>query len=223
MARVRTLTNLIADVRQRTQMESSEFVTDAEITEYFNQELAELHGRLTACEGQPHFRTQNTISVTSGTALYALPADFWKVQEVTVTIDGLERPMEPFMPGERAALLNTQLIYPYTTTPQYRIQAGNIEILPATRDMTVTLFYVSASPRLSDGADTFDGFNGYEVAAIHGVCATMLAKEESDPSFYLTQKDRIYRQIDALAAQRDASRPERAVDVVGLDNVLWRW
>ncbi len=57
-------------------MENSEFVTDDEITEYLNQELAELHGRLTSNEQQPHFRSQNNISVVSGTALYALPADF---------------------------------------------------------------------------------------------------------------------------------------------------
>lgn len=213
--RTRTLTNLIADVRQRTQMENSEFVTDPEITEYLNQELAELHARLTANEGQPHFRTSTTISVTSGTALYALPADFWKVQEVTCTFDGIVRPMEPFVPRERAHLSNGQLIYPYTVAPMYRIQAGNIEVLPSNRNLTVTLYYVSSSPRLVNGSDTVDGFNGYEVAAIYGACATLLQKEESDPSFYLGLKERIFRHIDAMAAQRDASHPERVTDVTG--------
>ncbi len=200
-------------------MENSTFVTDAELTEYLNQELAELHGRLTANEGQPHFRSQTTITVTAGTSLYGLPADFWKVHEITCTYDGIVRPMEPFMPHERAALQNTQIIYPYTFSPRYRVQGDNLEILPANRNLTVTLFYVRACPRVS-GADTIDGFNGYEIAAIHGVCATVLEKEGSDFSFYSGMKDRIYRQIDVLAAQRDASRPERVVDVVGMDDLF---
>ena len=51
------------------------------------------------------------------------------------------------------------------------------------------------------------------MAAIYVTVATMLAKEESDPSFYVGQKERIYRHIDSLASQRDASAPERVQDV----------
>lgn len=204
-------------------MENSTFVTDEEITEYLNQELAELHGRIKLAEGQPHFRSSRNISVTNGTALYALPVDFLSVQRMTCVIDGITRDMEPFMEGERSGLLNSHLVYPYSLAPRYRIQAGNIEILPSTRTFTATLWYVSSCPRLEDGSDTFDGFNGYEVAAIFGTCATMLAKEESDPSFYLGQKERIYRHIDAMAAQRDASHPERVTDVHGSLDAALRW
>jgi hypothetical protein len=214
MSRTRTLTNLIADVRQRTNMENSEFVSDAEITEYLNQELAELHGRLTAAESQPHFRTFTDFSVVIGTNLYALPADFWKVQRCTTTIDGCTYDLEPFMEGERAGLYTSQN-YVQTRGPMYRIQAGNIEVVPVNRAFTLRMFYVSAHQRLVAGSDTTDGFNGYEVAAIYGACATILQKEESDPSFYLLQKQSIYRHIDSLAAQRDASHPERVTDVTG--------
>lgn len=216
MARTRDLEDLVADVRQRTNMENSEFVTDDEITEYLNQEFAELVTRLTMNEGQPHFMSTTTISVEVGTTLYDLPADFWKVLRVTSTVDGVTRDMTPFMEGERADLTNTQYFAAaFTGGPRYRVQADNIEILPVTRAFDVDLRYVRSTPRLVEDEDTFDGFNGYEVAAIYGACATVLAKEESDPSFYQMLKDRIYRQIDAAAAQRDASHPERVTDVTG--------
>lgn len=216
MARTRTRAELIADVRKRTNMENSEFVTDDEIAEYLNQELAELHGRMTMGEGQPHFRSQTTIDVTAGTTLYALPADFWRVQRMLATIDSVHRDMKPFMEGERADLLNTQyLTATFSDGPRYRVQGDNIEILPTNRSFTATLYYVRATPRLESDADTTDGFNGYEVAAIYGACATVLQKEESDPSLYVSLKDRILRQIDALAAQRDGSHPERVTDVTG--------
>ena len=204
-------------------MENSTFVTDAEIQEYLNQELAELHGRIVLAEGQPHFRSSQNYTVTNGTALYTLPVDFLKVQRMTCVIDSITRDMEPFMEGERASLINSNLIYPFTVAPRYRVQAGNLEILPSTRNFTATLFYVRSSPRLEDPADTIDGFNGWEVAAVYGACATMLTKEESDPSFYTAQKERILRHIDAIAASRDASHPERVTDVHGGLDAALRW
>lgn len=221
MSRTRTAELLVADVRVRANMENSEFVTDEEILEYINQELAELHGRIILGEGQPHFRSSTSISVVSGTALYSLPTDFFDLQELTASISGYVRTLHPFMPSERAALLNSAL-YLYTESPQYRIQGTQIEILPSTLTYTATLYYRRNSPRLTLGAtptaDTFDGFNGYEVAAIYGATATCLAKEESDPSFYLAQKDKILRHIDALVSRRDASHPERVQDVTGALN-----
>lgn len=224
MARTRTLANLVADVRQRTNMENSEFVTDDEITEYLNQELAELHAKLTASEGQPHFISTTTVSVTVGTTLYALPADFWKVLRCVATVDSIARDMEPFMEGERASLMNTQY---FTATfsggPRYRVQGDNLEVLPVNRAFTIELRYIRACPRLVEDGDTTDGFNGYEVAALHGACAMVKEKEMTSPAFFQGLKDRIYRTIDALAAQRDASHPERVTDVVGWADFDREW
>lgn len=224
MARTRTAEQLVADVRARANMENSEFVEDFEILEYLNQELAELHGRIILAEGQPFFRSSTTISVTAGTSLYNLPADFFDLQELTATIGGHRVTLQPFMAGERAALQDSPL-YVYRQSPMYRIQGSQIEILPSTLTYTATLYYRKRSPRLVLGAtpaDTFDGYNGWEVAAIYGTVAICLQKEESDPSFYLAQKERILKHIDAMAARRDASHPERVTDVTGgLDRLPW--
>jgi hypothetical protein len=60
---------MLLDVRQRTNQENSTFVTDAELTEYLNQELAELWTRLVLNQGQPHFRSSTTIPVVPPTTL----------------------------------------------------------------------------------------------------------------------------------------------------------
>lgn len=215
MARTRTLTNLIADCRQRAGAEYSTFWTDAEITEYINQELAELHARLTQNQGQPFLRSSSSVSVVSGTATYSLPSDFWMLQEITATINGTTGNLWPFMATERAYLINSGP-WGYGSPVMYRIQGSNLEIRPATQTFTATVYYTPASVRLSSGSDTFDGYNGYEMAAIYGTVATMLAKEETDPSFWSAQKDRIYQHIDSLAAQRDGMYPERVQDVIGM-------
>lgn len=215
MARSRSLTNMLLDVRMRTNQENSTFVTDAELTEYLNQELAELWTRLVIVQGQPAYRSSTTIAVTAPTAVYALPADFLSVQNVEATIDGLTFALRPYMQSERADLMNSgvvQLYGPYGPL-QYRVTGNNIEFRPATRNFSADVFYTPCQPRLSAGSDTFDGFNGFEMCAIAGVCAVVMAKEESDPSFYMGLKQQFYRVAEAAMAQRDMGSPERVQDV----------
>ena len=211
---------MLLDVRQRTNQENSTFVTDAELTEYLNVELARLWTRLVQGQGHPHFRSSSTYTVTSSTSLQALPADFFQVQAVEATIGGITGNLTPFMSAEHGTLRNVAVWSPLQGA-HYRIQASNIEFLPATQSFTATLYYTPCQPRLVSGSDTFDGFNGYEVAAIYGACATVLAKEESDPSFYLGLQQQMNADIDLACAQRDASNPERVQDVYSYDGIGW--
>lgn len=213
MSRSRSLTNLIADVRARTNQENSTFVTDAEITEYLNQELSELWTRLVLSQSHPLYRSMTSIAVVANTSLYALPADFFAVQGVQALIDGSSYSLRPFMPAERPSLQSSSLLYGPVGPIQYRVQGDNIEFLPCNRAFTATVYYASSQPRLVSGSDTFDGFNGFEMCAIAGACATVLAKEESDPSFYLGLKQAVFRTAEQAAAQRDLSNPERVQDV----------
>lgn len=231
MARSRTLQNLLLDVRRRTNQENSTFVTDLELTEYLNQALAELWGRLVLNQGATHYRSETTVSVVSGTALYALPADFWTMQEVIATQNGITGSISPFSVAEHALLSNGATLLPFASV-RYRIQADNIEFRPATESFTATLYYSPCQPRLTGTFDangaltasssTFDGFNGYELAAIYDACAQICAKEETDPGFFMNQRDRIYTRIDALAAHRDMQNPERVQDVrIGIYPDTW--
>ena len=222
MSRTRTLTNMLLDVRQRTNMENSTFVTDAELTEYLNQALAKLWRRLVQNAGQPFYRSSTTYTVTSATTLQALPADFYQVQEVSAVMGGFTYSLTPFMAAERGAL-KSATVYTALGSPQYRVQANNIEFLPVSQSFTATLFYAPAQPRLAVGSDTFDGFSGYELAAIYEVCAVVKDKEETDPSFYQGQANAIYADIDLQMAQRDAANPERVQEVVGVPDAMGWW
>lgn len=219
--RTRTLTNMILDVRQRANMENSTFVTDAEITEYLNQELAELWGRLALNEGQPHIRSTTTISVVSNTALYNLPSDFWRMQSITANLNGITGVLSNFNEVDRG-YLSSPLIWGVRSPVQYRIQANQIEFLPSTQAFTATMYYTPCQPRLVTGSDTFDGFNGYEIAAIYGAVAHCLVKEEGDPSFFVGEKQRIFAHIDSLAPSRDAFGPERVADTSTMSS-WWGW
>lgn len=226
MARTRTLLDLIADVRSRTNMETSTFVTDAEVTEFINQALSELWVHLSQNGGQPFYQNRSVIAVTPTATLYALPADFGQLQGVEGTISGWTGRIEPFMPAERAGMTNNGSAWMTYSPVKYRLQGGYIEFLPAVNTFSATVLYTPACPRLVNLSDTFDGFDGYEVAAIYGACATVQAKEDTDFTFYANERDRIYRTIDSMAAQRDMSAPERVQDVrgdLGIDGPCGWW
>jgi hypothetical protein len=123
------------------------------------------------------------------------------------------------MSMEHAPLTNTSTPWGMVSPVRYRVQGNMLEFLPPTWTFPATAYYTPACPRLLTGTDTFDGFNGFEVAAIYDTCAVVLAKEESDPSFYMQQRDRIYKHIDSLAATRDQGMPDRVQDVRGDDGI----
>lgn len=210
--RTRTLTLMLQDVRQRTNMENSTFVTDAEITEYLNQAIAELYSRIAFSQGQPHYRSSTVYTVTSATPIQALPSDFWVVQEVTATMNGQTGAIYPFTVAEHGALSSGGAFAPFLPV-RYRIQAGNIEWRPANQTFTSTLYYAAAPPRLVNPADTLDGFAGYEMVAIFQACGDVRVKEESDPAAFFSERDRRIALVEKLAAVRDAANPERVNDV----------
>lgn len=214
MARVRSLSQMRLDCRRMANMENSTFVSDAELTEYVNQGLAELWRRLVPNEGAPHIRCVTTIAVVAHQSIYSLPSDFWELQSAECTYNGITTKMRPFMNAEHARFSNPYL-YTDPMPAKYRVQASNIEFLPATQSYSVSVYYTPCQLRLVADTDTVDGYNGYEIAAIYGAVATMLAKEESDASFWIAQQERVYQQIETLAGRRDAGEPERVQDVTG--------
>jgi hypothetical protein len=203
---------MLLDVRQRTNQENSTFVTDAELTEWLNQEIAAIEVKLALNQSHAHFRSLTTIDVVPPTALYALPATFWALQEVMATVGGITGSLMPFMLSEHGLLSNPALAIP-GGPPMYRIQAGNIEFRPATQAFTATVYFTPTQARLVAGSDSWDGFNGYEMAAIYGTCAQVYAKEESDPGFFMAKQAEVYAHIAAASAHRDMANPERVQDV----------
>lgn len=221
MSRTRTLTNLIADCRNRVGMENSDFVTDAEITEWLNQHIAELHTELDTCIGPGYLRGTQSISVLgNSTRTYALSASVWRVIYAQGSIGGIRFNVPNFMEVERVHLQNAGAFgmpYPLSYQTAYRIVGDNIEIEPDKQAFTLSLGYVPPPTRLTTGSETFDGYAGYEMYPIWATCADMLAKEESDPTYFMGQAQRIMEHIKSVGAARDAANPERVTDVVGMD------
>lgn len=193
MARTRTLGDLRSDVRQRTSLESSQSVTDAEVNEYLNQSIAELFDLLVASRGMEYFeKLQPPFTTTAGTTQYPLAADFYQLIRIEAVLSGFAVPLLPFTHAEHGVL------------SQYPTQGG----------IVINVLYVPTPPRLVADSDTFDGFGGWEEFAIVDAAMKCLEKRDEDASPLMARKLRMEQRIEAMAPNRDAFMPGRRQDVV---------
>lgn len=144
------------------------------------------------------------------------------------------RTMFPFMLPEDSMLRNITSggweLYRYRIRGRIQGRTGSeyanialarqIEILPVPRTVfTLRLDYQPTGivEGNLDGAQKFDGLNGFELIPILEAAIFMLGMEESDTSVYERQLARQEARLDEVAPSQDAGRHERMVNVYGDD------
>ena len=206
MARTRTLAELRTECRQRTEMEGSTFVADAELTRYLNQSIAKLHGKLVRAYGDQYFRTASTVSTVAGTDTVVLPTTFFRLLGVDVVIGGITQSLEPIDWSRRADYANVGAVWSAGYPIVYSIGAsgGKLQLYPVPNGVySLTMHYIPHATVLASDSDTFDGYSGWEHYVVLDTCIAMLAKEESDTKDLRLERDDVEKQIDDLAGSRD--------------------
>lgn len=227
MARTRTLTQLIADVRQRADAEQSQHVSDAEITRYINQGIARLHAKIVEMD-EDEFATDLLLSVPAGVSSVEMttttpepgPVVPYKILSVDEIADSGEvRNIRRFMTRERARLTSSANAGDYTT--RYRLRGLNtiLFVPPFESATTVSVTYVASSVDLVSGADSYDGRDGWEEWVTLDAAIKVLLKEETDPSGLMAERDRVEADIRVQIAHRDRAEPPHVRDVIGIGDI----
>ena len=214
MARSRTLSSLISDVRLRIDRQNSQYVSDTELTEYINQSITELYDMLVAARGHGYYMKSSTIATVGGTDAYDLPADFYECTGVDALIAGDTVTLRPFMFDERN-MFKVAGIWSPALPIYYRLRDAKITFIPTPSGIyTVTLWYIPACPRLNfENPNSFDGINGWEEYVVCDAAAKAKEKEGLDSTALVARLARLTRRIEGLAVQRDVGKPERVTDV----------
>lgn len=165
MARTRSLTNLSADVYARIDVEGQTgALPSAFVTEALNQGWTEVYGIL-ARAGENYYLSSSTFSTTPGTNTYALPADFWLVKGVDVQVSGQWQNAQRGDFEQRNDFQSGSWNSPDSIL--FDLWGGNLVLNPTPSTVqSCRLWYYPAATRLSAGADTLDGGNGWEIYAI---------------------------------------------------------
>jgi hypothetical protein len=151
MADLASLSELRTLVRQRADMQNSQFVTDDEVDSYINHSWAELYDILVSKSAEDYFLNTHTITLTSGTTTYDLPSDFYKARGVDLTVGSDTIPIRRYNWAERNQGTQYNLTYNY----RYRIQGNSIVFNPQPNGSnTVSLYYIPSPRKMQSVAVT---------------------------------------------------------------------
>jgi hypothetical protein len=222
MPRLVKMSDLVTRCQQRADMENQTFVNDtsgsSEWLHYIHTVYAELHGEISKT-GMRHFEMSQQFT-TDGGAVYALPDDHLS----TVGVDRIESDGSRFELYELMAQERNR--YTGSTSNPYAfawsvVGSGQkpLTLYPTPPSgKTYEVLYVPQPPDLTNAADsdvvdmvTPDGEN----FVIWGAAALALAKEESDPSFAVSERERLRVSIVEWATLRSLHEPRR---IIALDD-----
>lgn len=190
-----TLGEIRLTCQQRTDMVNSQFISDSEWNSYINNSYFELYDLLVGAYGDDYYVANPYTYTMDGTNFqYALPNDFYKAIGVDVLLMGSNFyvPIKSFNFGDR--------------TPNFYI--GSVP----SAGQRARLWYIPRMAELVDDADEMDGVSGWEEYIVCDVAIKALAKEESDPSVFMAQKQALKVRIQSMASNRDAGNPMSVTD-----------
>jgi hypothetical protein len=223
MARTVTLTTMIARVRRETDQEydtavvSAPAVTDASITDWINEGIAEAWQQLVIADPDRALTT-TTITTVAGTEEYALPSGFVAIRGLDYPVGSYSVDVEPYAFAERNQLQGPSAIAaalggaaPFRYCVQRNGVSGSaarLSLRPIpTAVVTLTIHYVATPAALSAGADTFDGVLGFEGYAVAYARAKVHGKMQEPDGVAIASADmaRVRDNIQAEAGRRDRS------------------
>jgi len=205
-----TLTQFRTRVRERANMEGSQFVTDTELTGYINSSASELYDLLVS-RFADYYLSDTAVTVTTGSSI-PLPVNFYKLRGLDLDLGGGDyQTLRQFNFNERnKATDDLRVLQRGVSQLRYRVQGNTISLTPADQATNrYRIWFVPLMPLLVANADSFDGVNGWEEYVVVDAAIKCLQKEESSTTDLERQKGALIKRIEAMAADRDAGEPQR--------------
>lgn len=213
-----TLEDLKAIILDQADMTGSSFISDERLQYWVNAELRELYDLLVGTFSDYFIkRYQATFGtdITSNFDRVPLPDDFFKLAKVFYLPTGSTDDMYTASRIQLEEIPRYQNHQDTRYTIRYYISNGILGFVPdpGSGD-AIDMWYVPEIPWLRNPSDTvhLSVPVGWEDFVVAGCVARCLAKEESDPSFWLQRKAYLRQHIIDMAEERDEGQPARVVD-----------
>ena len=225
-----TLAELITQVRQRSDMEGSTFVSDTEIRNWINTGLAELHDIMVQSFEDYYVESQQFTIVAE--TPHTLPDDFYKVLGVDFVSGGVTTTVLPYSFAERNMYKsNAAMLAGQAGAVRYIVQGNQMKFLPDSPPAgEIVMYYIPEAQQFANDSteDTVQlkvkaravasGYQSYIVASAAIKC---LMKEESDVRMLIVEKREAQKRIEQAATGRDAGHPARIVRAaVGVETLV---
>lgn len=209
-----TEADLRTRARRRADMENSTFVTDAEIQDYLNSSIAELHDFMVKSY-EDYFVSEQTYTTPLATGGANLPDDFYKALGVDYNSGGITSTLRAFSFTERNVYNTPFAVIDRMAEPKYKIDGTKIKLIPAnSQSGTIKLFYVPLPTQFSTTVTEIETIiPGYEEYVVVATAIRMLLKEESDTKALELEKQQLASRIIRALTPRDTSGSQAIRDV----------
>lgn len=210
-----TLAEVRALVLQRADMVNSNFVSTAELNAWINQGADCLYDEIISRYEQ-YFTTNLLFTIAPGDDGYTLPAPIYKIDGLDFKISSDWVTIHPFTWEERNRgnrQINRALLG--LTNIKYHLVGNRLKIIPADQAPgDYQLWYTPDFVHLSaDDDELYTEADRWVEYIIADAAIKCLLKEESDTSGLVAEKEEMTRRVRNMAANRDASAPQRVQDV----------
>jgi len=201
-----TEADLRTRARRRADMENSSFVTDAEVQDYLNSSIAELHDFMVKSY-EDYFVSEQVYNVPLATGGINLPDDFYKALGVDYSSGGVTSTLRAFSFSERNIYNTPVAVIDRLAQPMYKIEGSKLKLIPTNSQTgTITLFYVPVPTQFSTTVTEIETvIPGYEEFVVVATAIRMLMKEESDIGPLAAERQLLENRIIRALAPRDAS------------------
>lgn len=196
----------------------TDFVSNSELLEYVDSAWCRLYG-LYAKAWPERFQTTQTVSVSAGTATYALSSDYFG----TISVDVLDGSTYYALPLIQEHQRND--FQHATGFGGYRVIGSNLTFVPTpTASATVRHTYLPTATAISSSATTIDGVLGHERLIELDVALRLKAKEEADSSQLFAEYQRIREEVEEEAVMRSVRTGQTIAMVQSYPSPSWlRW
>jgi len=201
-----TESDLRTRARRRADMENSTFVSDAEIQDYLNSSISELHDFMVKSY-EDYFVSEQTYNAPLATGGANLPDDFYKALGVDYESGGITSTLKAYSFTERNVYNTPYAVIDRLAEPMYKIEGTKIKLIPGnSQSGTITLYYVPLATQFSVSVTEIENvIPGYEEYVVVATAIRMLMKEESDVSALERERQQLASRIIRAISPRDAS------------------
>lgn len=211
------VSDLITGVRQRADMENTNFVTDAEVIKFLDQGYRKFYNLVTT-EYENYYVSETNITLVASQEDYDLPSDFYKLLGFDLVTGDKRFTMFPWTLNERNRLINGWIGRPV----RYILKGGKVKFTPTpTAPGTVVCYYVPSPTALTTSSQSVEVFNGYDEFIMLDAAIKCLQKEESDTAVLERERDRMEKIIIETMRGRDAGFPQRVTDITRVNDRAW--
>lgn len=230
-----TLTQLRAKARERADMTGSLFITDTadSLDSWINEGAQKLHDLYVQAYGEDYVEKSAVLTTVATQSDYALPADFYKLLGVELTIDGKERKLKLYNRAERNAFVDQSSVFSPRSLPRYKLGKGVVRLLPVPSVVLTGKIWYSPLLQVTNGVtvtnllvaagDSIDFPNGAERYVIMYAARIAMAKQESDVRVISADIEKEEADLKVLIEERNAADPKSAVDVEATDLDPWEY